>query len=158
MQQPVVMDAIEALIRARPPTEEGDGRGNSKEEGEGDVRKKEEAEVRQREEGNVKWKEEGEGVIIRRKVTRKLSKQMNVRRSLHSSSGVGERSSDEESPPPPSPSLFSISRLMEPKCSCGKCSRCVPSPSGWFTGRRRNPYCNTSNTYINNHIYIVRLR
>ena len=141
------MDAIEALIRARPPTEEADGGGNSREEGEGDMRRKEEAEVRRRVEGNVRWKEEGEvrkeegeGVLIHRKVTRKFSKRTYVRRSLPSSSGAGERSSDEESPPPPSPSFLSISRLMEPKCSCGKCSRCVPSPSGWFSGRGRNPY------------------
>ncbi|CAI8005393.1 Inositol polyphosphate-4-phosphatase type I A [Geodia barretti] len=144
MQLPVVMDAIEALIQARPysarsatPTSSsatptsGSPHGSSPNllvasEG-GGRRDDEEAETRKtlslnRSARSAKWN----------------SRQLSVRRN-----GTPRvEAEDETSPPsPPSTPLKTPHRpdtssgaegCKWTKCTCGKCSRCVPSPSDWI--------------------------
>jgi hypothetical protein len=147
MQLPVVMDAIEALIQARPysatPTSTSATPTSSSatptsgsphesspnllvaSEG-GGTRGDEEAEMKKtpslnRAARSAKWN----------------SRQLSLRRN-----GSAKVEAEDETSPPPPPSPLQTPHKPDTssgaecskrtKCSCGRCSRCVPSPSDWI--------------------------
>ena len=67
--------------------------------------------------------------------------------------GGGEE--DSTSPPPPSPGASRRApEARRKRCSCGKCSRCVPSPSGELSHMTQTDTCTHAFQFVSLHVCV----